>query len=150
MKKDREQVKEELGREAVDRFVENGMKLGLGTGSTAVWAVRRVGELLTNGKLSRILAVATSSQTIIECQTLGIPLRSMGDPDIGGEVDLAAGLAFQPETAVVLGSPGPGRLCAPFSHRSGRPLPEKRTGRSGAEPQFLRHPDGQVRDQAKR
>jgi len=86
--KSQDEVKQLLGREAVDRYVKKGMKIGLGTGSTAVWAVRRLGELLKTGKLSDILAVSTSSQTIIECQKLGIPIRSINDPEIDGVLDL--------------------------------------------------------------
>ena len=40
-------IKEKLGREAVEVFVKSGMKLGLGTGSTAIFAVRHLGLLLS-------------------------------------------------------------------------------------------------------
>ncbi len=83
-----EKIKEAAGRAAVDELVRSGMKLGLGTGSTAVWAVRRVGELLAEGNLSGIRAVPTSFQTEIECQKWKIPLYSMNDPEIGGSLDL--------------------------------------------------------------
>ena len=81
--------KEVVGRAAASRFVTSGMKLGLGTGSTAIWAVRQVGEMLASGELESIIAVPTSTQTEIECQRLGIPLRTMNDPDIAGSLDLA-------------------------------------------------------------
>ena len=42
---DTEEIKHRLGTRAVDSLVESGMKLGLGTGSTAIHAVYRVGEL---------------------------------------------------------------------------------------------------------
>ncbi|MDR1180201.1 MAG: ribose 5-phosphate isomerase A, partial [Spirochaetales bacterium] len=71
---DANEIKKQVGYAAVDEFVTNGMKIGLGTGSTAVWAVRRVAELLKAGKLQGVFAVATSSQTEMECQKLGIPL----------------------------------------------------------------------------
>ena len=35
-------MKEAAGRAVVDALVKSGMKLGLGTGSTAIHAVRRV------------------------------------------------------------------------------------------------------------
>jgi hypothetical protein len=35
-------MKEAAGRAAVDDLVKSGMKLGLGTGSTAIHAIRRV------------------------------------------------------------------------------------------------------------
>lgn len=86
---DAAEIKQQVGYEAVDRMVRSGMKLGLGTGSTAVHAVRRVAELIQNGTLSDIRAVPTSFGTRIECQRLGIPLRDLNDPDIDGSLDLS-------------------------------------------------------------
>jgi ribose 5-phosphate isomerase A len=58
-------------------FVESGMAIGLGTGSTAVWAVRKVGELLTDGTLRDVVAVPTSRETAREATRLGIPLTTL-------------------------------------------------------------------------
>ena len=69
-------------------MVKSGMKLGLGTGSTAKWAIRRIGQLLKKGKLSDIIAVVTSSQSEIECQNAGIPMVTLNDPKIDGHLDL--------------------------------------------------------------
>ena len=69
-------------------MVKSGMKLGLGTGSTAKWAIRRIGQLLKEGKLSDIIAVVTSSQSEIECQNAGIPMVTLNDPKIDGHLDL--------------------------------------------------------------
>ena len=79
--------KKAAGRAAAAR-VESGMKVGMGTGSTAVWAIRGVGERLASGEIHDVVAVATSSQSEMECQKLGIPLRSMNDPEINGRLDL--------------------------------------------------------------
>jgi len=65
--------KEEASRRAVE-FVRSGMKVGLGTGSTAVFATRRIAELLKAGGLSGILAFATSKATADEAVRLGIPM----------------------------------------------------------------------------
>lgn len=73
---------------AVDKLVRSGMKLGLGTGSTAIPAVRRVGALLASGELCDILAVPTSFQTTIECEKLGIPIFSLNSREIDGSLDL--------------------------------------------------------------
>jgi ribose 5-phosphate isomerase A len=81
-------AKEALGRAAADRFVQSGMKIGMGTGSTAIWAIRRIGERLAAGEISDVVGVATSTQSEVACQELGIPLASMNDPRIGGELDL--------------------------------------------------------------
>ncbi|WP_455381449.1 ribose 5-phosphate isomerase A [Salinispira pacifica] len=83
-----EEMKTRVGRSAAESHVRSGMKLGMGTGSTAVWSIRRVGELLQSGDLSDILAVPTSFQAAMECHEQGIPVRSLNDPEIGGELDL--------------------------------------------------------------
>lgn len=47
------------GKEAAE-FVEDGMALGLGTGSTTAWAIAAIGWKLDAGELSDIRGVATS------------------------------------------------------------------------------------------
>src|SRR4051794_25903081 len=54
------------------------MRIGLGTGSTAVWAIRRVGSLLASGALRDVVAVPTSEVTARDAQTYGIPLTTLG------------------------------------------------------------------------
>eukprot|EP01047_Picozoa_sp_COSAG01_P089007 COSAG01_NODE_21219_length_912_cov_1.761378_1_plen_166_part_00 len=51
------ELKKQVGYKAVDDFVRSGMKIGLGTGSTAYFAVERVGQLLASGELTDIIAV---------------------------------------------------------------------------------------------
>ena len=105
-----DELKVLVGTQAVDTYIESGMKVGLGTGSTAVWSVRRLGELLKEGTLSDILAVATSSQTIIECQKLGIPLRSIGDPEIDGQLDVTIDGADEVDSSLRCTKGGGGAL----------------------------------------
>jgi ribose 5-phosphate isomerase A len=81
-------VKKNLGTAAVDRFVQDGMRIGLGTGSTAIWAARRVAERLADGSLHGIRAVTTSLQTELEARALGIPLVTLNDASLDGELDL--------------------------------------------------------------
>jgi ribose 5-phosphate isomerase A len=64
---------------AVDHAVESGMRIGLGTGSTAIWAVRRVGELLAEGTLADVVAVPTSNATEADARTCGVPLTTLED-----------------------------------------------------------------------
>lgn len=92
------EIKETVGRAAVEALVQSGMRLGLGTGSTAVHAVRHVGLLLERGKLTNILAVPTSFQTSIECEKLGIPLFTLNSREIGGELDLTIDGADEVDT----------------------------------------------------
>jgi ribose 5-phosphate isomerase A len=65
--------KEEAAKRAV-QFVQSGMKVGLGTGSTAIFATRRIAELLKTGELTDIVAFATSKATAEEAVRLGIPM----------------------------------------------------------------------------
>ncbi|MDR2760137.1 MAG: ribose-5-phosphate isomerase RpiA [Spirochaetaceae bacterium] len=81
-------IKELVGKNAVETMVKSGMKLGLGTGSTAMPAVRHVGLLLRQGILKDIRAVPTSFQTSIECEKWGIPLFSLNSAEIQGALDL--------------------------------------------------------------
>ncbi|MFN3334577.1 MAG: ribose-5-phosphate isomerase RpiA [Caldilinea sp.] len=76
--------KQEAGEYAV-RFVESGMVVGLGTGSTAIHAVRRIGALLRIGELRDIVGIATSSGTLKEAIALGIPLLA---DDLPREIDV--------------------------------------------------------------
>lgn len=78
---------------AVDTLIKekkifSGMKIGLGTGSTALPAVKRLAERIQDGTLADIKAVATSFQTANYCQDLGIPVYSLNDRAIGGHLDL--------------------------------------------------------------
>ncbi len=77
--------KREAGFAAVDRFVRDGMCVGLGTGSTALWAIRRVGELVANG--AGVTAVPTSQATADLCRELQIPVVGLLDAPIAVAID---------------------------------------------------------------
>jgi ribose 5-phosphate isomerase A len=101
-------LKRELGTQAVDRFVRDGMRLGLGTGSTAIWAARRVGARLAEGSLRGIRVVVTSLQTELEARALGIPVFTLNDTVLGGALDLTIDGAdeIDPERSLVKGGGG--------------------------------------------
>ena len=82
------QMKQRAGKDAADTMVKSGMKLGLGTGSTAVYAVRRIGELLAQGVLRDISAFATSIQTEIECEKFNIPFYNLNSRELSSGLDL--------------------------------------------------------------
>jgi ribose 5-phosphate isomerase A len=85
---DIDELKKSLGTFAVDHYVRSGMKLGLGTGSTAIWAARRVGERLADGSLTDIRTVTTSLQTELEARGLGIPVLTLNDASLSAGLDL--------------------------------------------------------------
>ncbi len=66
---------------AVD-LIESGMVVGLGTGSTAVWAVRRIGEKLKSGQLTQVIGVPTSIATENEARSLGIRLATLEEQPV--------------------------------------------------------------------
>ena len=86
-------------------FVQSGMKLGLGTGSTAIYATRRIGELLESGDLRDIVAFATSKGTLAEAVRLGIPMLT---DDLPCDLDLTIDGADEvdPELNVIKGGGG--------------------------------------------
>lgn len=61
----------------MDDFVRSGMVVGLGTGSTAYYAVERVGMKLKSGELRDIVCVPTSEGTKSQALKLGIPLTTL-------------------------------------------------------------------------
>ena len=71
-----------LKREAAERavtYIQSGMVVGLGTGSTAVFAVRRIGALLAAGELQGIVGIPTAEVTAREAERCGVPLGSLDD-----------------------------------------------------------------------
>lgn len=74
-----------LAAEAAVALVEPGMVIGLGFGSTAAFATRRIGDLLATGGLREIVGVPCAEGTADLARQLGIPLTSLDD--VGG-VDL--------------------------------------------------------------
>jgi len=58
-------------------YVESGMVVGLGSGSTAAFAVRRIGHLLQTGRLQRIRGVPTSRWVEALAREQRIPLTTL-------------------------------------------------------------------------
>ena len=56
------------------RYVESGMTVGLGTGSTAIFAIQRIGALLQSGELKGIVGFATSRASWDAAVNLNIPM----------------------------------------------------------------------------
>lgn len=77
-----EREKELAAAEAV-KFIESGMTVGLGSGSTAAYAVRQIGEKVLGG-LS-IVGVPSSQATANLANSVGIPLKALDEVN---EIDL--------------------------------------------------------------
>ncbi|KAK9908930.1 hypothetical protein WJX75_004851 [Coccomyxa subellipsoidea] len=85
VKLSQDELKQQAAWKAVE-YVKSGMKLGLGTGSTAAFAVDKIGQLLKDGTLKDIVGVPTSIRTYEQALSLGIPLATL---DEVSELDLA-------------------------------------------------------------
>ena len=81
-----DELKKMVGYKAVDDYVKSGMVVGLGTGSTAYFAVERLGQLLKSGELEDIVAIPTSVRTKEQAEELGIPLVTL---DTHSKLDVA-------------------------------------------------------------
>jgi ribose 5-phosphate isomerase A len=68
-------LKRRAGEQAAE-LVESGMAVGLGTGSTAIFATRRIAARLRDGSLTGIIAIATSRATDAAARELGIPMMT--------------------------------------------------------------------------
>jgi ribose 5-phosphate isomerase A len=89
-------AKQRAGFKAVE-FVEDGMTVGLGTGTTAYWMVERLGERVREGL--RVRGVPTSRRTEEQARSLGIPLTTFDevrqlDLAIDGADEIGPGLAL--------------------------------------------------------
>lgn len=67
-------LKQIAGEKAAE-FVQDGMTIGLGSGSTVYWALRRLGAMVKEGL--RIRGVPTSRKTEILAAEFGIPLTDL-------------------------------------------------------------------------
>jgi ribose 5-phosphate isomerase A len=80
---------DELKRAAAERAVadeiHDGMVVGLGTGTTAIHATRRIGALLRGGELRNIVGVPTAVETADEARRCSIPLLA---DDVPWEIDV--------------------------------------------------------------
>jgi ribose 5-phosphate isomerase A len=81
---DRSRLKQRAANYAV-RFIRSGMKVGLGTGSTAYFATLRIAELLRQGTLQDIVAFPTSRAAWQLAESTGIPLM---DDSMPSEIDI--------------------------------------------------------------
>lgn len=72
------ELKKRAAEAAVDH-IESGMVVGLGTGSTAIHAVRKLGRLLADGSLTDIVAIPTSKRTAAAAELVNIPLTTLAE-----------------------------------------------------------------------
>ena len=79
------QMKQAVAQAAVDQ-IQNGMILGLGSGSTAALMIEALALKLKSGEIKDVVGVTTSFQGEVLASELGIPLKSLSSVS---EIDLA-------------------------------------------------------------
>jgi ribose 5-phosphate isomerase A len=67
----------QLAGEKAAEFVKDGMTVGLGTGTTVYWTIKRLGEMVRQGL--RIRGIPTSQRTEQLATEAGIPLTSFAE-----------------------------------------------------------------------
>ena len=80
---DQNKLKQEAAQRAAE-FVEDGMTIGLGTGSTVVYLVEAIAQRIKDEHLN-LTGVATSVRTRKQAESLGIPMKAL---DEVGQIDL--------------------------------------------------------------
>jgi ribose 5-phosphate isomerase A len=103
---DRDALKKDAAVHAV-RFVEPGMTVGLGTGSTAIHAVREIARRHAAGELPGIRAFATSSDIARVAREAGLHLLDNTGPD---SIDVTIDGADEVDPALNLIKGGGGAL----------------------------------------
>ena len=76
---DRMERQKQAAAERAVEFVESGMVVGLGAGSTAAFALQRLAELLRQGQLHDIVGIPCSSEVGDNARQLGIRLTTLED-----------------------------------------------------------------------
>lgn len=95
----------QLAGEKAAEFVQSGMVVGLGTGTTVFWTIQRLGEMVRQGL--RIRGIPTSRRTEEQAIAAGIPLTSFAEV---AELDLTIDGADEISPALDLIKGGGGAL----------------------------------------
>ncbi|GGA03169.1 ribose-5-phosphate isomerase A [Paenibacillus marchantiophytorum] len=95
--------KKKLAGEQAATYIEEGMILGLGTGSTVYWTIQKLGELVKQGL--KIKGIPTSKATEHLARELGIPILDISEVQ---EIDLTIDGADEvnPDFALIKGGGG--------------------------------------------
>jgi ribose 5-phosphate isomerase A len=78
-----DEAKRVAAAQAIEKFLKDGMTIGLGSGTTSRWFVRILGERVAKGL--RVTGVPSSKSTGQLAQEVGVPLADLND---AGQLDL--------------------------------------------------------------
>lgn len=74
---DTDLLKKQAGEYVIDHFVQSGMVVGLGVGSTAIHGLRHLAHKLQSGALKGIVAIPCAKRVETEARQLNIPLTTL-------------------------------------------------------------------------
>lgn len=77
-----DELKQAVARYVVDNYVKSGLKLGLGSGSTAELFVAEVGKRFQAGQLNRLTCVATSEKVQQLAVSFGLNVVDLDEIDV--------------------------------------------------------------------
>jgi ribose 5-phosphate isomerase A len=96
-------LEKQTAARAAAEMVEPGSIVGLGSGSTATWAIRLLGERVRNGL--KIVGIPTSRKTKQLAEQLGIPLATLDQhPQI--DIDIDGADEIDPQLNLIKGGGG--------------------------------------------
>ncbi|WP_219835020.1 ribose-5-phosphate isomerase RpiA [Paenibacillus sp. R14(2021)] len=95
-----------IAAEQAVAYIEDGMTVGLGTGSTAYWAIKKLGARVQEGL--RVKAIATSQESEVLAKELGIEIITFAE--LSGQLDLTIDGADEVDAAFDLTKGGGGAL----------------------------------------
>lgn len=72
--------KRKVGEFSVEKFVTSNMTIGLGSGSTAIWAMRAIAHKCKEGILTNIMCGSTGPGTQLEALSLGLSVHDLNFP----------------------------------------------------------------------
>jgi ribose 5-phosphate isomerase A len=100
------ELKRQAGEQAA-QYVQSGMIVGLGHGSTAIHALRRIAERLREGALHDVLGIPCSRQVEADARAEGLPLTTLNEHPV---VDLTIDGADEVDPALNVIKGGGGAL----------------------------------------
>lgn len=100
-----DELKKAAGIFAVDTFVQPGMLVGLGAGSTATYAIHHLGEKIQAGELNAITAIACGSKSEAIARQYHIPLVEF-KPDTRIDVTIDGADEVDPQLYLIKGGGG--------------------------------------------
>ena len=78
----------QIAAEKAVEYVKSGMVVGLGHGSTTIFALRKIAAMLESGELKDIIGIPCSLMVEKDAKELGIPLGDINDyPEIDLTID---------------------------------------------------------------